>query len=86
MDRQASRVARPGIVAAADRHSEIVEKAGGSATVTQPQGLITAVFERSSWALSPMSQAPFGEGMVTFNLTYLKTRSAFTDATVRRER
>lgn len=75
----------PEVVAAAGRFCELVEEAGGIAAVTQAQGSIIAVFERSTTTLFPMSLAPFGKGMVTFNLTYLKSRAAFSDETVRRE-
>lgn len=75
----------PEIVAAAYRYCEVVEGAGGVAAVTQAQGSLIAVFERSATTLFPMSLVFFGKGMVTFNLTYLKSRAAFADEDVRRK-
>jgi hypothetical protein len=73
----------PELVEAAHKFCEAVEKAGGAARVTQAQGSLVAAFERPNTTLYPMSLAPSGKGMITFNLAYLKTRSAFVDEDIR---
>lgn len=75
----------PAVVTAAAHFIDLVAAAGGHAEVTTAQGSIIAVFDLPTTILYPIAINRYGGGMVQLNLSYLKSRPAFSSEEVRQD-